>query len=99
MSIQTKPRDNPKSTQTELDNFKDEEELENEKDDSESAVMRKSTKESWADFKKKVEKKIKEILNNEKMKEIIEAIKKKIDKLPKVCINDMDISVMHIHLN
>ncbi|KAL2715245.1 kinetochore protein ndc-80-like [Vespula squamosa] len=78
----TQPRDDPNSTQTELDNFKDEEELKNEEDDTES-VMRKNRKESWADFKKKVEKKIKEILNNDKMKEIIEAVKKIIDRRPK----------------
>lgn len=66
-------------------NFENEKELKDEKDDPEFDVMRKNIREAWNDFKKKVDKKVKEILDYIKAKEM----KKKFDKCSKVCINDM----------
>ncbi|XP_043674245.1 uncharacterized protein PF11_0207-like [Vespula pensylvanica] len=59
--------------------FENEKELKDEKDDSEFDVMRKNIREAWNDFKKKVDKKVKEILDYIKSKET----KKKFDKRSK----------------
>ncbi|XP_047357736.1 uncharacterized protein LOC124952233 [Vespa velutina] len=49
-------------------------------EDLESDVFGKTVKEAWNDFKKHVDDKLKEILNNPKVKEIFEALKKEIEK-------------------